>query len=131
MQHLAMISLLVRDDDEAIAFYCKKLHFQLLEDTRLTDTKRWVVLAPGAETGCKILLAKAANPEQSRFVGNQSGRRVFLFLHTDDFDDMHQNLLSNQIKIMKPPALETYGKRLVFEDLYGNLWDLIGPLPDQ
>jgi uncharacterized glyoxalase superfamily protein PhnB len=125
-QKIAQIALLVNDYDEAINFYIKKLHFTLFEDTLLSPTKRWVVIAPQNSTGCNLLLAKAANEEQQKFVGNQTGGRVFLFLHTDDFDSDYQNLLANNITIVREPTEEEYGKVAVFADLYGNLWDLIG-----
>jgi len=124
-QKLAHITLIVRDYDEAIAFYTEKLKFKLIEDTKLTDTKRWVRVRPPGSDGCELLLAKAANDIQKNSIGQQSGGRVFLFLHTDDFERDYQNLLDNQIKIVRPPSEESYGKVAVFEDLYGNLWDLI------
>lgn len=127
MQELAQLALVVSDYDEAIQFYTKKLHFILLEDTQLSDTKRWVIVSPGGSKGCKLLLANAANEEQQSRVGNQTGGRVFLFLHTDDFDRDYQNLLDNSITIVRPPSQEIYGTVTVFEDLYGNLWDMIGP----
>jgi catechol 2,3-dioxygenase-like lactoylglutathione lyase family enzyme len=125
-QKIAQIALLVNNYDEAIEFYTKKLHFTLIEDTVLSPTKRWVVVAPQNSTGCNLLLAKAANEEQQKFVGNQTGGRVFLFLHTDDFDSDYKNLLANNITIVREPTVEEYGKVTVFADLYGNLWDLIG-----
>lgn len=125
-QYLAHIALVVDDYDRAIDFYTNKLHFQLTEDTLLSETKRWVLVTPQG-SGCSLLLAKAATDEQKKFVGNQSGGRVFLFLHTDNFDRDYQNLLENKIKIVRPPVNETYGTVAVFEDLYGNLWDLIQP----
>jgi catechol 2,3-dioxygenase-like lactoylglutathione lyase family enzyme len=125
-QKIAQIALVVNDYDEAINFYTKKLHFTLIEDTVLSPTKRWVVVAPQNSTGCNLLLAKAANEEQQKFVGNQTGGRVFLFLHTDDFDSDYQNLLANNITIVREPTEEEYGKVAVFADLYGNLWDLVG-----
>lgn len=125
-QKLHALALVVEDYDEAIEFYTKKLHFDLIEDTRLSETKRWVIVRPkGSEAS--LLLAKAANAEQTTRVGNQSGGRVFLFLHTDDFERDYQNLISHQIKIIRGPIAEPYGRVLVFEDLYGNLWDLIQP----
>ncbi len=127
-QKIAHIALLVKDYDEAIDFYTKKLHFTLLEDTKLSETKRWVLIAPKGSTACSILLAKASNETQSTFIGNQSGGRVFLFLHTDNFDRDYQNLLQESIKIIREPVTETYGKVAVFEDLYGNWWDLIEPI---
>lgn len=127
-QQIAQIALLVNDYDEAIAFYAKKLHFTLEEDTVLSPTKRWVIIAaPGSENGCKLLLAKATNEEQKKYVGNQTGRRVFLFLNTDNFERDYNNLLNNNITIIKTPIQEIYGTVAVFADLYGNLWDLIEP----
>ena len=126
MQQIAQIALVVADYDEAIRFYTEKLHFTLIEDTQLSETKRWVVLCPKGSDGCKLLLAKAANEQQQSRVGNQTGGRVFLFLHTDDFDGDYQNLLDHNITIIRPPSEEIYGKVAVFADLYGNLWDMIG-----
>jgi catechol 2,3-dioxygenase-like lactoylglutathione lyase family enzyme len=126
-QKIAHIALVVNDYDEAIEFYTKKLHFQLVEDTVLTDTKRWVLVAPKGSSGCCLLLAKAAGDEQKSRVGNQTGGRVFLFLHTDDFQGDYQNLVDHQIKIIREPVKETWGTVAVFEDLYGNLWDLVEP----
>jgi len=125
--HINQLTLVVNDYDEAIAFYTQKLHFELIEDTVLTNTKRWVVVAP-KNSQCRLLLAKAANEEQLNSVGNQTGGRVFLFMNTDNFDGEYQNLVDNQIKIVREPSNETYGRVLVFEDLYGNLWDLIEPI---
>lgn len=123
-QHLAQIAIVVKDYDEAIAFYTQKLHFTLLEDTVLSETKRWVRVAPpGSASG--LLLAKAANEEQSSRIGNQTGGRVFLFLHTDDIERDYRNLLERGVRIVREPVTESYGKVLVFADLYGNLWDLI------
>ena len=125
-QKLAHIAIVVRDYDEAIAFYTQKLHFELVEDTTLSDVKRWVLVRPkGSE--CCLLLAKAANEEQKKAIGNQSGGRVFLFLHTDYFNRDFQNLLDQKIEIVREPSEEAYGKVAVFKDLYGNLWDLIQP----
>ena len=127
MNHRLMhIALVVADYDEAIAWYTEKLGFSLVEDTRLSDVKRWVLVQPSGEGSCQLLLAKAATDEQKSRVGNQTGGRVFLFLHTDDFEKDHQNLLNHNIKIVRGPVVEEYGQVLVFEDLYGNLWDLIG-----
>lgn len=127
-QQLAHIALVVKEYDEAIDFYTKKLHFELLEDTILSDTKRWVLIAPPGSS-CALLLAKASNEEQQTRVGNQTGGRVFLFLHTDNFDRDFRNLLDNHIEIVRQPVLEKWGKVAVFADLYGNLWDLIEPSP--
>lgn len=126
-QRLVHMALVVTDYDEAIEFYTQKLQFELLEDTQLSEIKRWVRVKPRGEGSCGLLLAKASNEEQQSRVGNQTGGRVFLFLHTDDFDRDYQNLLDHQIKIIREPSVEAYGKVAVFEDLYGNLWDLIQP----
>ncbi len=124
-QHLAHIAIVVDDYDKAIAFYTQKLHFTLVEDTILSDTKRWVLVRPQGATECSLLLAKAATDEQKSRIGNQTGGRVFLFLSTDNFKRDYQNLLDNKIKIVREPSIEAYGTVAVFEDLYGNLWDLI------
>jgi catechol 2,3-dioxygenase-like lactoylglutathione lyase family enzyme len=124
--YMAHFALLVRDYDEAIQFYTRSLGFRLLEDTVLSETKRWVRVAPNGGT-CAILLAKAANEQQLAQVGCQAGGRVFLFLNTDSFDSDHERLLEHNIRIVRGPIEETYGRVLVFEDLYGNLWDLIEP----
>jgi catechol 2,3-dioxygenase-like lactoylglutathione lyase family enzyme len=126
-QRLAHIAIVVSDYDEAIKFYTEKLHFDLIEDTQLSETKRWVLVKPKGQEGSCLLLAKAANEEQQSRVGNQTGGRVFLFLHTDDFERDFQNLLDNQIEIVRLPSKEEYGMVAVFKDLYGNLWDMIGP----
>lgn len=127
-QHIAHIALVVRDYDEAIAFYTEKLHFKLVEDTKLSPTKRWVIVSPPGEGSCQLLLAKAVGEEQISRIGNQTGGRVFLFLHTNDFQRDYENLLAQNIRIVRPPSVEEYGKVAVFEDLYGNLWDLIEPV---
>ena len=126
-QYLAGISLVVNDYDEAIDFYTRKLSFTLLEDTRMSDTKRWVVIAPPGSTGCTLLLAKAANDAQKAVLGNQTGGRVFLFLHTDNFDRDYNQMQKAGIEIIESPRQEAYGKVVVFADLYGNRWDLIEP----
>lgn len=126
-QELFQVALVVEDYDEAIAFYTRKLRFTLVEDTVLSATKRWVVIAPPGSTGARLLLAKAATHEQSIRIGNQTGGRVFLFLHTDDFERDYQHLLEQSVQIIREPQVESYGKVTVFEDLYGNRWDLIGP----
>lgn len=127
-QRLAQIAILVDDYDEAIKFYTEKLHFNLVEDTRLSETKRWVLVRPKGSNECCLLLAKAANEEQKSRVGNQTGGRVFLFLHSDNFERDYQNLLTNQIEIVREPQQEIYGTVAVFKDIYGNLWDLIEPI---
>ena len=126
-QSIAHISLVVADYDEAIAFYTTKLHFELIEDTVISPQKRWVLIKPKGSSGCHLLLAKASGEEQETRIGNQTGGRVFLFLHTDDFERDYQNLLSQNITIVRQPSNELYGKVAVFADLYGNLWDLVQP----
>ena len=126
-QYLAGISLVVNDYDEAIEFYTRKLSFTLLEDTRMSESKRWVVIAPPGSTGCTLLLAKAANDAQKAAVGNQTGGRVFLFLHTDDFDRDYNQMQKAGLEFIESPRQEAYGKVVVFADLYGNRWDLIEP----
>ena len=127
-QRLAHIAIVVNDYDEAIKFYTERLHFNLVEDTRLSETKRWVLVRPNGSNECCLLLAKATNEEQKSRVGNQTGGRVFLFLHTDNFERDYQNLISNQIEIVRTPQVEEYGTVAVFKDIYGNLWDLIEPV---
>ena len=124
-QQIAHLSLVVADYDEAIAFYTQKLGFELIEDMMLSDTKRWVLVSPTGST-CKLLLAKATNDEQKAHIGNQTGGRVFLFLHTDDFWRDYHLFVANGIRFVREPSREEYGTVAVFEDLYGNLWDLIG-----
>ena len=127
-QHIAHIALVVNNYDEAIEFYTKKLNFTLIEDTKLSETKRWVMVKPKGEGQCCLLLAQAATDEQKSRVGNQTGGRVFLFLYTDDFWGDYNNLVLQKIKFVRPPVKEAYGTVAVFEDLYGNLWDLIQPV---
>ncbi len=127
-QSIAHIALVVNDYDEAIKFYIEKLKFKLIEDTKLSEAKRWVLIAPPGNSAFSLLLAKAATEEQSSRVGNQTGGRVFLFLYTDNLQRDYQNLLTNKISIVREPAVESWGKVLVFKDLYGNLWDLIEPI---
>ena len=126
-QKIVHIALVVDDYDEAIAFYTQKLNFTLIEDTVLSETKRWVLVAPKGSEECCLLLAKAASEEQKSRIGNQTGGRVFLFLYTDVFERDYQNLLDQNITIVRKPSVETYGTVAVFADLYGNLWDLIEP----
>jgi catechol 2,3-dioxygenase-like lactoylglutathione lyase family enzyme len=124
-QSLFLSAVLVRDYDEAIAFYAGKLGFELRLDNRLSETKRWVVMAPpGGGTGC-ILLAKAEGPRQLERVGDQTGGRVMLFLDTDDFGRDHRAYSERGVRFVEPPRVEDYGTVAVFEDLYGNRWDLI------
>lgn len=125
-QSLVHIALLVRDYDEAIAFYTEKLHFALVEDTwQPEQDKRWVVVSPPGSNGATLLLARASKPEQEPFIGNQTGGRVFLFLNTDDFWRDYHDMLAQGIKFVREPKKADYGLVAVFEDLYGNLWDLL------
>lgn len=126
-RRIAQVALLVKEYDEAIDFYVNKLNFNLVEDTRLDENKRWVLVSPNTENSSNLLLAKAEGEIQLASVGNQSGGRVFLFLHTTNFKEDFQNLLNHSIKIVREPVDEPYGTVAVFEDLYGNLWDLIEP----
>lgn len=125
-QALAHIALVVKDYDEAIDFYTKKLHFTLVEDTyQQEQDKRWVIVAPPGSAGATLLLAKASKAEQEAFIGNQSGGRVFLFLATDDFLRDYNDMLSKNIEFVREPKEMEYGTVAVFKDLYGNLWDLV------
>jgi catechol 2,3-dioxygenase-like lactoylglutathione lyase family enzyme len=125
-QSIVHVALVVNDYDEAIDFYTKKLHFRLVEDTyQPAQDKRWVVVAPPGSHGTTLLLARASKPEQKPFVGNQTGGRVFLFLNTDDFWRDYNEMVSLGIKFVREPKKESYGLVAVFEDLYGNLWDLL------
>ena len=127
-QSLAMTSVVVRDYDEAIAFFVDVLGFDLIEDTYLqAQDKRWVVVAPGGSTESRLLLARAADKEQSSRIGNQTGGRVFLFLYTDDFWRDYRAYQSRGVEFVREPRTETYGTVAVFRDLYGNLWDLLQP----
>ena len=126
MQSIVHVALVVRDYDEAIEFYTKKLNFRLVEDTYQPEQdKRWVVVAPPGSEGTSLLLARASTSEQEPFVGNQTGGRVFLFLNTDDFWRDYTNLVSRGITFVREPKSESYGTVAVFKDLYGNLWDLL------
>ena len=127
IQRIAHIALVVKDYDEAIEFYTKKLDFLLIEDTKLSEEKRWVMVAPKGAKECCLLLAKAANKEQEKSIGNQTGGRVFLFLFTDNFQRDYEKMLEKDIKFVRQPEQMDYGKVAVFEDLYGNLWDLLQP----
>jgi predicted enzyme related to lactoylglutathione lyase len=127
-QSLALISLLVRDYDKALSFFLIKLSFELLEDTPIpSQSKRWVVIKPPGSSGCNILLAKASTPEQESRTGNQTGRRVFLFLYTDDFARDYESMREKGVKFVRESKKETYGTVAVFEDCEGNLWDLLEP----
>ena len=124
-QFLSAVSLLVNDYDEAIDFYINKLDFELIEDTRLNDEKRWVLIAPRGANTTRILLAKAANPTQTNSVGDQTGGRVFLFLQTDNFWNDFQCMKEKGVVFCETPREETYATVVVFQDLYGNRWDLL------
>jgi catechol 2,3-dioxygenase-like lactoylglutathione lyase family enzyme len=126
-QQIVQLSVIVRDYDEAIQFYTDVMKFNLVEDTQRSPDKRWVVVAPTGGNGCTLLLAKATNEEQLSRVGNQTGNRVFVFLHTDDFWRDYQHLKANNVIFKGEPREEEYGTVVVFADLYGNLWDLIEP----
>ena len=128
-QQIVQLALVVKDYDEAIAFYTQKLGFELVEDTVMSETKRWVVVKPKGEGSCSLLLAKAANDEQQKAVGNQTGGRVFLFLYTDDIKRDYTALVANGVTIVRELEEQPYGTVAVFADLYGNLWDLIEPAP--
>jgi len=130
-QSIAHIALIVEDYDKAIDFYTNKLHFTLIEDTYQPEQdKRWVVVAPPNSNGTTLLLARASIPEQEAFIGNQSGGRVFLFLSTDDFRRDYNDMVERGINFIREPTKADYGTVAVFEDLYGNLWDLIQLDPD-
>ena len=127
-QSILHVALVVRDYDEAIDFYCNKLDFTLVDDTYQPEQdKRWVVVSPPGQTGTNLLLARAATPEQEKFVGNQSGGRVFLFLQTDNFERDYDSMRKAGINFVRDAKQEEYGTVAVFEDLYGNLWDLFEP----
>jgi len=125
-QSIVHIALVVRDYDEALDFYINKLKFELVEDTYQPEQdKRWVVISPPGSTGVSLLLAKASKAEQLDFIGNQAGGRVFLFLNTDDFWRDYNRMVADGIKFVRPPQEQDYGTVAVFEDLYGNKWDLL------
>ena len=125
-QSIVHVALVVRDYDEAIAFYTQKLHFRLVEDQfQPEQNKRWVVVAPPESTGTTLLLARASKPDQEPFIGNQAGGRVFLFLSTDDFWRDYRRMVNDGIRFVRPPSEQPYGVVAVFEDLYGNRWDLV------
>ncbi|MEZ9350911.1 VOC family protein [Vibrio splendidus] len=130
-QNIVHIALVVKDYDEALDFYVNKLNFDLIEDTYLPEEdKRWVVVAPPNSTGVSLLLARASKPEQLDFIGNQAGGRVFLFLNTDDFWRDYERMTSLGINFVREPKEQGYGTVAVFEDLYGNLWDLLQLNPE-
>jgi len=125
-QSIIHVALVVRDYDEAIAFYTEKLKFELVEDTYQPEQdKRWVTVAPPGSNGMTLLLAQASNEQQQPFIGNQAGGRVFLFLHTDDFWRDYHRMVEQNIEFTRPPVKQPYGTAAVFKDLYGNLWDLV------
>jgi catechol 2,3-dioxygenase-like lactoylglutathione lyase family enzyme len=125
-QSIVHIALVVRDYDEAIAFYTETLNFKLIEDTyQLEQDKRWVVVSPPGSTGTTLLLARTSKPEQEPFIGNQTGGRIFLFLNTDDFWRDYDDMVLKGIEFVREPKKESYGMVAVFKDLYGNLWDLL------
>ena len=125
-QSIAHIAIVVRDYDDAIDFYVGKLRFELVEDIYQPEQdKRWVIVAPAGSSGATLLLARASTPEQARFIGNQAGGRVFLFLSTDDFWRDYHRMTAAGVRFVRPPSVAPYGTVAVFEDLYGNRWDLI------
>lgn len=127
-QRIFQIAIVVEDYDEALEFYLQKLNFTLIEDTAISPIKRWVVIAPpGGKDGCHLLLAKAKNEKESSAIGNQTGGRVFLFIYTDDFWRDYKSMTSKGVHFIREPKEEAFGWVSVFEDLYGNLWDLIEP----
>jgi catechol 2,3-dioxygenase-like lactoylglutathione lyase family enzyme len=129
-QSIAHVALVVKDYDESIEFFTKKLNFTLLEDTYQPEQdKRWVVVSPPGSSGTSLLLARASTPEQEKFIGSQSGGRVFLFLATDDFWRDYNDMIAKNIHFVREPKTADYGTVAVFEDLYGNLWDLLEFVP--
>lgn len=124
-QTLGYVALVVREYDEAIAFFTDALGFRLIEDMPLEEGKRWVLVAPPGSCGTNLLLARAATPEQESRIGNQTGGRVFLFLHTEDFWSDYRAMQARNVRFIRPPRTEPYGTVAVFEDLYGNKWDLL------
>lgn len=127
LQTIAHVTFLVRNYDEALAFFTEALGFRLIEDTPLPGNKRWLLVAPPGSTGPQLLLAEATTPEQAQFIGKQAGGRVFLFLQTDDFARDYRQMQARNVKFLESPRHESYGTVAVFEDLYGNKWDLLEP----
>jgi catechol 2,3-dioxygenase-like lactoylglutathione lyase family enzyme len=125
MRSITSVALVVHDYDEAIAFFTNALRFTLVEDTNLGNGKRWVIVAPSSTTSASLLLAKATTPEQQAHIGNQTGGRVFLFLHTDDFWGDYRHMQAHGVQFIEQPRQEPYGTVVVFLDLYGNKWDMI------
>jgi len=131
VQFIAHVALVVRDYDEAIAFFTGTLGFTLVEDTYIPEQdKRWVLVAPPGSTGTSILLARPSQPGQEAFIGNQTGGRVTFFLRTDDFWRDYNAMRSRGVEFVRPPMAASYGTVSVFKDLYGNLWDLVGPVAE-
>jgi catechol 2,3-dioxygenase-like lactoylglutathione lyase family enzyme len=129
-QSIIHVALVVRDYDEAIAFFTQTLDFTLVEDTYVPEQdKRWVVVAPPGSQGTTLLLARPSNPDQTRFIGNQTGGRVTFFLSTDDFWRDYNRMVARGIEFVRPPTDASYGTVAVFKDLYGNLWDLVQRIP--
>jgi catechol 2,3-dioxygenase-like lactoylglutathione lyase family enzyme len=126
-QTLAQVTFVVREYDEAIAFFTEKLGFHLIEDSALSDGKRWVVVGPDGSASLRLLLARASTAQEVRTIGSQTGGRVFLFLHTDNFSRDYRAMQSRGVKVLEAPREEPYGTVAVFEDLYGNKWDLLMP----
>lgn len=126
-QNITHIAIVVDNYDKAIAFYTNILGFDLLEDTQLSPSKRWVLVKPKGSQGSSLLLAEASTDEQKSRIGNQTGGRVFLFLNTDNFERDYQNLLKHNVTIVRETIIETWGTVAVFSDIFGNLWDLIQP----
>lgn len=126
-QHISRVTLMVKDFDEALAFYTQVLKFEVVEDTQRTPEKRWVIIAPPGDKQCALLLSKAKNEAQLAAVENQTGGRVFMFLYTDDFEKDVNHMRQHKVKFVSEPAEKDFGKVVVFEDLYGNKWDFIGP----
>lgn len=124
-QEIVQLALVVNDYDEAIRFYTEQLNFSLVEDSVMSETKRWVVVAPPGSKSCRLLLAKAVGDKQKASIGNQTGGRVFLFLHTDDFWRDYNQMKEKGVHFIREASDEPYGTVAVFEDLYGNLWDLV------
>lgn len=125
---IAALTLIVPDYDQAISYYVKTLGFTLIEDTVLSERKRWVLIAPSKEESCNLLLAKAVTEDQRTAIGNQASGRVFLLLYTDNFDRDYQMYRKNGVTFLEEPRSESYGKVAVFEDIFGNKWDLLEPL---
>jgi catechol 2,3-dioxygenase-like lactoylglutathione lyase family enzyme len=126
-QHLDLITIVVRDYDEAIQFYTEVVGFQLIEDTQRSETKRWVIVRPANSQGCGLLLAKAVGDEQIAAIGNQTGGRVGFFLFTDNLERDHRRMSERGVEFIRPISTEDFGKVTVFKDIYGNLWDFIEP----